>query len=146
MTLSRLAVLLCILLLVAGLAACSTHETETYQSTASQAQADRQGKGRYYDFTDILVPSGMELLRDRSVIFNVSDMKAGLIILSDNVDADSLFNFFLEGMAKDAWTLMGSNKYPTSSLFFAKPGKTCVININSMAFSTEVAIWVAPTL
>ena len=146
MKMSRLALILITLMMAALLVACSTHETETYQSTASQAQADRQGKGRYYDFNDILVPSGMSLRRDKSVLFNVSDMKAGVIMLTDNVDADSLFNFFLESMARDAWTLMGSNKYPTSSLFYAKPGKTCVIHIERSAFTTDVAIWVSPTL
>lgn len=144
---SRLALVLVTLILAVGLAACASHEDpKTYQSTASQAQADRQGLGRYYDFTDIQVPSGMTLMRDRSVIFNVSDMKAGVIWLSDNIDSDSVFNFFLESMAKDAWTLMGSNKYPTASLFFAKPGKTCVIHISPGTFTTEVAVWVAPTL
>ncbi len=146
MRMSRLALVLMSLVMAAVLAACSGTDPKIYQSTASQAQANRQGKGRYFDFNDILVPSGMTLMREQSVLFKVGDMKAGVIMFSDNVDADSVFNFFQESMAKDAWTLMGSNKYPTMSLFYAKPGKTCVIHIKRGMFTTDVAIWVSPTL
>jgi hypothetical protein len=59
---------------------------------------------------------------------------------------ESLINFFMDSMAKDNWVLKSSFKYPQVALFFAKKGKTCVINIKERTFSTEVAIWVAPAL
>jgi hypothetical protein len=102
--------------------------------------------GRYYDFNDIQVPNQLKLNKDKSILFKVGNFKAGLLTFSDNLEVESLINWFAETMAKDNWTLKSSFKYPKVALFFAKPGKTCVIHITEHTFSTEVEIWVAPTI
>lgn len=114
-----------------------------------QSGGDEAGKGgsvgRYYDFDDVQVPSGMELKRDESLLFKVGDYKAGLLVLKDNVEVNSLVNFFQEAMAKDNWALKSTFKYPKTAMFFAKPGKTCIIAISEGTLSTRVEIWVAPS-
>jgi hypothetical protein len=146
--------LLCILLILLLTLAvgCASSTPKTYEGTSKLPEspqpttpAEASGVGKYYDFPDIQIPSGMELKKDRSIIFTVRGVKAGLLVFRDYVDAESLFNFFLEGMSKDAWTLKSSNKYPTSALFYAKQGKTCIIHIFETTFHTELSIWVAPT-
>jgi hypothetical protein len=79
-------------------------------------------------------------------LFKVGTFKAGLLTFSDNLEVESLINFFVETMAKDNWALKSSFKYPKVALFFAKQGKTCVIHITEHTFSTEVEIWVAPAI
>jgi hypothetical protein len=112
--------------------------------TGGDSAASKGSIGRYYDFDDVQVPSGMELQSDESLLFKVGDYKAGLLVLSDRVEMNSLVNFFQEAMIKDNWTLKSTFKYPKAALFFAKPGKTCIISINEGTFSTRVEIWVAP--
>ena len=102
--------------------------------------------GRYYDFDDIQVPNALKLDKKRSLIFRAGKFKAGVLVFSDNLEVQSLINFFIDAMQKDNWVLQGSYKYPRVVLFFAKKGKTAVINIIESTFSTEVTIWVAPTV
>ncbi|MFZ5586267.1 MAG: hypothetical protein ACOZHQ_10090 [Thermodesulfobacteriota bacterium] len=105
----------------------------------------RQGAvGRYYDFDDIQVPVQLKLNKEASILFKVGAFKAGVLVFEDNLELESLINFFVDSMAKDNWTLKSSFKYPKSALFFAKPGKTCVIQITESTFKTTVEIWVAP--
>jgi hypothetical protein len=102
--------------------------------------------GRYYDFDDIQVPNQLKLNKEKSILFKVGNFKAGLLSFSDNLEVESLINFFIESMTRDNWMLKSSFKYPRVALFFAKQGKTCVIHITEHTFSTEVEIWVAPTI
>ena len=102
--------------------------------------------GRYYDFDDIQVPNALKLDKKRSLIFRAGKFKAGVLVFTDNLEVQSLINFFIDSMQKDNWVLQGSYKYPRVVLFFAKKGKTAVVNIMEDTFSTEVTIWVAPTV
>lgn len=117
------------------------------QSNVSNSSTQTKATlGRYYDFNDIQVPSQLKLNKEKSILFKVGNFKAGLLSFSDNLEVESLINFFVETMAKDNWILKSSFKYPRVALFFAKQGKTCVIHITEHTFSTEVEIWVAPTI
>jgi hypothetical protein len=141
---------LLIILMITLATGCSSTSPQSHEATSNpgplpKTPVEASGSGTYYDFPDVQVPAGMELKKDRSIIFTVGSLKAGLLVFKDYVDGESLFNFYLEAMAKDAWTLKSSNKYPTSALFYAKRGKTCVIHILETTFQTELSIWVAPS-
>lgn len=123
-----------------------TPQTASAQNDTATVQAPKEALGRYYDFDDIQVPASLKLDKNRSILFRVGSFKAGVLVFSDNVETQSLINFFVESMAKDNWVLKSTFKYPKVALFFAKKGKTCVINIDEHTFSTDVAIWVAPSL
>lgn len=130
------------MLIVTG---CSLTDKQPAPPEASgSADVPKGSLSKYYDFDDIQVPAKMELDKDRSNVMRVGDFKAGVIVLSANLDGESLSNFFVEGMAKDNWKLKGSDKYPNMYLFFAKPGKAAVIRIKEKTMSTEVEIWVLP--
>ncbi len=109
----------------------------------SEAQAPL---GRYYDFDDIQVPRSLKLDKEKSILFRVDNFKCGVLVFSENLDAESLINFFVDSMTKDNWVLKSSFKYPKTALFFAKKGKTCIIQIEESAWTTTVSIWVAPSL
>jgi hypothetical protein len=115
-------------------------------NVANSGAPAKASLGRYYDFDDIQVPNQLKLDKDKSILFKVGTFKAGLLTFSDNLEVESLINFFVETMAKDNWALKSSFKYPKVALFFAKQGKTCVIHITEHTFSTEVEIWVAPAI
>ncbi len=150
-----LAALLSLSLLWAG--GCSIFSAkpvgaDSGQAGASAPAAGQAGSsagmavGRYYDFDDIQIPTALKLDKKRSLIFRAGKFKAGVLVFTDNLEVQSLINFFVDSMQKDNWVLQGSYKYPRVVLFFAKKGKTAVINIVEDTFSTEVTIWVAPTV
>lgn len=142
----RLAAALVLALLLGLLAGCSLFKNDSDAAATASGDRPRQGAlGRYYDFDDIQVPVQLKLDKEQSTIFRVGTFKAGVLVFSDNVELESLINFFIESMAKDNWTLKGSFKYPKAALFFAKPGKTCVIQITEGWMKTTAELWVAPT-
>ncbi|RJX31276.1 MAG: hypothetical protein C4525_11965 [Desulfarculus sp.] len=116
------------------------------QAGAAAGQASQGAVGRYYDFDDIQVPNQLKLDTKRSLIFRAGKFKAGVLVFTDNLEVESLINFFVDTMQKDNWVLQGTYKYPRVALFFAKKGKTAIIQIVEGTLSTEVSIWVAPTL
>ncbi len=127
------------------LAGCSLFESGNQEAAANEPS--RQGAvGRYYDFDDIQVPVSLKLNKDKSVLFRAGTLKAGMLFFTDNLEVESLVNFFIDSMARDNWTLKSSFKYPKVMLFFAKQSKTCVIQITEHTFSTDVEVWVAPTM
>lgn len=129
---------------------CSLFQQPTAQpqpqaKAKAVTKAPPEPVGRYYDFEDIQVPRSLSLVEDESKVFVVNNFKVGMLVLRNNVNADSLINYFTESMTKDNWVLKSSFKYP-AVLFFAKRGKACVIQIYDHTFNTEVKIIVAPTL
>jgi hypothetical protein len=132
----KLFLLIALLTLLAG-TGCSLTEVNSDGSSGSA--------GRYWDFDDVLVPSSMKLAKDKSMLFVAEGHKGGLLTFSDNLEINSLVNFFTVNMSKDGWLHKSSFKYPNVALFFAKPDKTCIIHIIESTFSTSVYIWVAPT-
>jgi len=154
MKLSRIT-LVSLLALSLGLAAgCSIFSAQPVEAqkpadgkaVSAKSTGAPQAIGRYYDFDDIQVPNALKLDKKRSLIFRAGKFKAGVLVFTDNLEVQSLINFFIDAMQKDNWVLQGSYKYPRVVLFFAKKGKTAVINIIEDTFSTEVTIWVAPTV
>ncbi len=120
------------------------NQQQAASAVDDQQMASQQALSKYYDFDDVQVPAKMKLDKDRSNVMRVGDFKAGVIVLSANLDGESLTNFFLEAMAKDNWKLKGSDKYPGIYLFFAKPGKAAVVRISEGTMDTVVEIWVIP--
>ena len=100
----------------------------------------------YYDFEDVLVPSELKVDKKRSFVYHTADFTAGVLILTGRVEMNSLIRFFDNNMAKDNWRLISSFKMGIRTImFFDKPNRSCIININEKQFKTEVEIWVAPT-
>jgi hypothetical protein len=124
---------------------CSSDLFESKPEPAGD-QARQGSIGRYYDFDDIQVPVSMKLNKDKSMLFRAGTLKAGMLFFSDNLEVESLVNFFVDSMSRDNWTLKSSFKYPRVMLFFAKQSKTCVVQVTEHTFSTDVEIWVAPAM
>ena len=100
----------------------------------------------YYDFGDVLIPKELKIDKGSSFIYSAPGFSAGVLALSGRVNVSSLCSFFEENMAKDNWKLVVSFKSPRTLMLFQKENRWCVINITDGKFSTEVEIWVAPTV
>ncbi|MBW1895549.1 MAG: hypothetical protein JRI47_00690 [Deltaproteobacteria bacterium] len=100
----------------------------------------------YYDFEDVLIPSELKVDKKRSFVYFAPTFRAGLLVLKGRVETNSLIRFFENNMAKDNWRLVSSFKANRTIMFFNKPNRSCIISITQKTFSSEVEIWVAPTL
>lgn len=96
------------------------------------------------DFRDLLVPGELEWQRDKSVSINTESFTGGVLNFSGRVEVNSLTEFFLNGMKKDGWTVLGSVKSDNVLLAFAKDKASCLIKIDEGGSlgKTEVNIYV----
>ena len=70
------------------------------------------------------VPKELTLQREKSFIYETPNVKAGVLVLSGNVDIGSLENYFKINMAKNGWRFVNSYKYgdDDSELRQGRPG------------------------
>ena len=99
----------------------------------------------FYGFPDIPVPKELEFVRNRSFVYETPTLKAGVMVLSGNVDLQSLESYFKVNMIKNGWKFVNSFKFSDITLNFTKEDKTCSIKMAKPAFNAEVEIWVGPT-
>ncbi|MCB2184991.1 MAG: hypothetical protein KQJ78_01140 [Deltaproteobacteria bacterium] len=121
------------------LPACGKMQHEWTQMTGPQEQS------RYYNFNDVQVPTSLRLLEDQSSVFKTGAVTAGVLTFEGRVESASLADYFQRSMPVDNWKLQGYIKYPQIGIFFAKPGKACLIQMKEGPVNTDVSIWVIPT-
>jgi hypothetical protein len=133
-----------VLFLISG---CSLLKQDD-KSASSSAPAPKEKKDLpvYYDFGDVLVPKELKIDKDSSFVYKAPGFSAGVLALSGRVETGSLCTFFEENMAKDNWRLISAFKSPRTVMLFQKQNRWCVINITDGDFTTEVEIWVAPSV
>ena len=138
----KCAVLVLVVLLLAT--GCSTWNKLTGQEEQPAAKTSEAPNVTYYSFPDIPLPKEMELVRDKSFVYETSTVRTGLLVLKGNVDMNSLEQYFRANMAKNGWKFMNGFKYATVILNFTKDDKTAYIRISRETFSTWAEIWVGP--
>ncbi len=126
---------------------CAGMQTKSSEPPPSASDAKDEGPvPLYYDFGDVLVPSELKIDKKSSFVFQTPGMSAGVLSLSGRVESSSLIAFFENNMSKDAWKKVSSFKSPRTILMYQKENRWCVINITDGNYSTDVEIWVAPTM
>jgi hypothetical protein len=138
------AVIATLLIIFSG---CSTlKSSEKDSSFGSAVSKERKDMPVYYDFGDVLVPKDLKIDKKSSFVYSAPGFSAGVLVLSGRVDVGSLFSFFEENMAKDNWKTVVSFKSERTVMLFQKENRWCIINITDGQFSTDIEIWVAPTV
>ena len=142
-----LAVIGCMLALLFAVGGCSTLTKK--DKTTPPSPEGKTAKGvpaRYYDFGDVLIPQELKIQKKSSFIYQTGGFSAGVLVLKGRIESNSLISFFENNMIKDNWKLIGSLKSERTMLLFQKENRWCAINIVDQALTTQVEIWVAPTL
>lgn len=98
----------------------------------------------FYNFPDIPIPKELELVSDKSFIYESPAIRAGVLLLRGNVDVESLQNYFKVNMSKNGWRFVNSFRFKDITMNYAKDDKTCTIKISREGFSTDVEISVGP--
>ena len=98
----------------------------------------------FYGFPDVPVPKELKFDKAKSFIYETQTLRVGVVVLSGNVDLDSLENYFKINMVKNGWRFVNSFKFKGVALNFVKDDKTCNIKMSRDVFSSGVEIWVGP--
>ncbi|OEU45028.1 MAG: hypothetical protein BBJ60_10255 [Desulfobacterales bacterium S7086C20] len=129
------------------LSGCARLKGNTLDSEEMATSEEAEPGPIYYDFGDVLIPLELEQDKDNSFIHHAPGrITEGVLALSGRVEADSMIRFFENNMAKDNWKLVNYFKSPRTIMFFNKANRSCIINITEKRFSSEVEIWVVPTI
>ena len=139
------AVLLALMLMVAGCSAVKSKKGSPTQGQPGQA-AKAKTKTVYYDFGDILLPAELKIDKDNSFVFRTPGLTAGVLSLSGRVEINSLITFFENKMPVDGWKAVSAIKAPRTMMLFKKHSRWCVISITESQFKARVEVWVAPTM
>ena len=103
-------------------------------------------KDIYLDFDDVLIPEDMPRDKERTFVFRIGALAAGVLALKGRVEPETLIAFFESNMSRDNWKTASSFRSPRSLLIFEKDERWCIITITEDDFDhkTRVEIWVSP--
>ncbi len=133
-----------LLLAVSVLAGCSTFGGSSAKDDSAKARGDLPNQV-FYGFPDIPVPSELTYSPNKSFIYETQSMRVGVLVLSGNVDLQSLEDYFKVNMVKNGWRFINSFKFKGDvASNYAKDDKTANIKMSRDSFSSQVEIWVGP--
>ncbi|MGD0231647.1 MAG: hypothetical protein ABSC19_15065 [Syntrophorhabdales bacterium] len=135
-----IAVLVAIMLFTGG---CTAFEKSTVRDEGATPKKDAPNVV-LYTFPDIPVPKELTLERDKTFIYETPSVKAGVLVLSGNVDLASLENYFRINMTKNGWRFVNRYQYGDTILNFIKDDRASNIRATRSPFTTHVEIWVGP--
>jgi len=136
-----------VLLLVIMISAGCTRMAKLVSSKGPKIEANKETEALgvlYYDFEDILVPLELKIDKKRSFIIHTPGFSAGVLVLTGQVETDSLVRFFKDNMAKDSWRILSFFKSSRTIMFFEKADRRCIINITKKNIETDIEIWLMP--
>lgn len=133
-----------LLTLVLGCSTLSPSQPETGTYESESTNSSQQTGSLAYSFEDIGVPTEMKLQSDESFIMQTPQVKAGTLVYTGWVDADSLSSYYMRSLPRDGWTPLSYFTYDHYLLVFQKPEKVSVIRINKGHLTTRLEIWVSP--
>jgi hypothetical protein len=138
---TRKVILVVMLFVIVSSCSMFRNNTDTANRTG---QAKDGSNAAFYSFPDIPLPRELSLIREKSFIYEAPGMKVGVLLLSGNVDMESLENYFRANMAKNGWRFVNSYKYNDMILNFVKEDRASNIRITRETFTTHVEVWVGP--
>jgi hypothetical protein len=136
--------ILVIMTFTAGCSALKKRDGSTAGEGASAAATP--SKDIYLDFDDVLIPEDMPRDKDRTFVFRIGALTAGVLVLKGRVPPDELIDFFEGNMSRDNWRAVSTFHSPRSLLIYEKEERWCIITITEDDFDhkTRVEIWLSP--
>lgn len=95
-------------------------------------------------FSDVAVPAGFKLLRNKSFVFQAEGTRVALLKYSGRAKLQDLIDFYKEQMLFYNWELLNVVEYGKSVLNFERTGQSCIITIEPRGMKKIITISVAP--
>src|ERR1035437_3518059 len=103
MSMRRLIVACCALLLVLSvLPSCSTFDRMTGREETPKQKTDAPNQA-FFGFPDIPIPKELTYAANKSFVYETQSVKVGVLVLSGNVELQSLEDYFKINMVKNGW-------------------------------------------
>lgn len=115
-----------ILVLMAGMWGC---DLLTVRTVREREPATAQPIPTSYRFEDIPLPSGLNLNRKESFVYETRTTRTGLLVYEGTGEIGKLTHFFKEQMPNHQWRLVSNFELHNVMLTFIKEGWTSVIYI-----------------
>ena len=140
-------------LFIAGGAGCSTVQPVAVSMGLSEVPTpfDPQGPAgvyeTYYDiFPDVPLPRDMKVDKDKTYKSDNDHPNTGFIMLTGNVDVNSLLTAHAMTLTKDGWTVTGFFRYKYGMVTAEKGDRICVTSIGESLTVSYMMIWVSPKM
>ena len=136
-----------VITIVTFTAGCSMLKKRDGSTTATTGNSSTAtSRDIYLDFDDVLIPEDMPRDTDRTFVFRIGALSAGVLVLKGRVAPEKLINFFESNMSRDNWKAVSSFRSPRSLLIYEKEERWCIITITEDDFDhkTRVEIWLSP--
>lgn len=138
---------LLILALLFSLAGCATttddrdsfkfDEEETYTSAGLAVNPKLR-------FSDLPVPAGFKLIKDKSFVFQTEQTRVALLKYSGRAKLQDLVDFYKEQMSLYNWQLLNVVEYGKTVLNFERAEQSCIVTIEAGGMKQIISICVAP--
>ncbi len=125
--------------LLLGLSGALSGCAELLSSSSDQSGA---GDVYYADFTDVPIPSEMELREGNSQVTKSAGGAIGYLEFSGSAAWDSLVNACASNLTRDGWSVIGLFRGEHSLIVADKMDRICVIVIADGFPSTTMSVWV----
>jgi len=122
--------ILAIFLLLGGCATSTIGQTEVEPGDPALPPVS----GFADDIQDIVLPTELEWLREKSMTIKTESFRGGVWIYSGKLEVISLKDFMTNSMKDNKWKLVGEATSKDVMLAFVKPGKTCMMVIADESF------------
>lgn len=134
-------ILLLALFVVAG---CSTFGGSSAKEDTAKPRSDLPNQA-FHGFPDVPVPKELTLVQNKSFIYETQAIRAGVLVLSGNVELQSLDDYFKINMVKNGWKFVNGFKFRGEiNANYIKDDKTANIKMSRETFTSEVEIWIGP--
>ena len=138
---------LAVMMAIVFIAGCSVLKKRDPDAAAAAGDGSRAAtRDIYMDFDDVLIPEDMPRDKERTFVFRIGALTAGVLVLKGRVPPETLIEFFQGNMSRDNWRAVSSFRSPRSLLIYEKEERWCIITITEDDFDhkTRVEIWLSP--
>lgn len=149
----RIALLILAAFLIAGAAGCSTVQPVAVSMGLSEVpnpfdpQKPAGVYETYYDiFPDVPLPRDMKVDKDKTYQSPNDLPGTGFIMLTGNVDVNSLLTAQAMTLTKDGWTVTGFFRYQYGAVTAEKGDRVCVVSVGESLTVSYMMIWVTPKM
>jgi hypothetical protein len=123
------------LVLMAGAFGCG--DFLTVRTVREKEPETKQPIATSYRFDDIPLPTGMNLNRKESFVYETKTTRTGLLVYEGKGEMEKLANFFKQQMPNYDWRLVSNFELHNVMLTFIKDGWSSVIYIMSLDDETK---------
>ena len=96
-------------------------------------------------FSDLPVPRGFKLIKDKSFVFQTEETRVALLKYSGRAGLPELVDFYREQMSLCSWRLLNVVEYGKSVLNFERAQQSCIVSIEPGGMRRKIiTISVAP--